>query len=115
VIGAQTELTIVFKAMETQTCDDIHFEQIKLEIKKQKRYFQNKKAERFNTMVSALEGSNELVAFIEAITTPQKPPTPAQAEPDPAVAEVKSVGVERTSPEKSIKQKKKDDTYADDE
>jgi hypothetical protein len=39
IIGPKTEVKIVSKATDTQTCDDLHFEQIKLEIKKQRRYF----------------------------------------------------------------------------
>jgi adenylate cyclase class IV len=76
IIGPKTEVKIVSKVADTQTCDDLHFEQIKLEIKKQRRYFQNKKAATFNSMMTSLDESNELVTFIEAITTPPKPPTP---------------------------------------
>jgi hypothetical protein len=90
-LGPQTEQKIIYKTSDTQTCDDLHFEQIKLEIRKQRRYFQNKKATSFNQMMTSLEESNELVAFIEAITTPPKPPTPP---PQPEPVEEKPIVLE---------------------
>lgn len=97
--SATEEPKNVQKFAETQTCDDIHFEQIKIEIKKQRRYFQNKKLQSYNQIISSLDNSKDIVEFIDAIKDAQ----PANVIPQ---------GAELLSPEETEARKSENKTAA---